>query len=221
LKPKWGPKQYKTHRIAEPESIYRRDPSPEVDEAWAHLSDVAVLTVTEQQIRDLGKDPRNAVKAPESWGHGSDAYLVHLDGIHLIHCLNMLRKGIFNNYEYYHPNGTDFFWHSHMSHCVDAIRNRLMCQPSVELMTYNWVEGQRKPFPDFTTTGQCWDFEQLQKWQEKHKVSSMSQEKWNALRIPEDDKPLPSPILTLETLDEAAVAGKDWTDTEDFPLPSF
>jgi mycotoxin biosynthesis protein UstYa len=96
------------------------------------------------------------------------------------------------------PTGINHVYHSHLSHCQEALAKALMCQPSVEMITYNWVEHQRLPFPDFDITRKCWDFEQLLQWQLENRVESMTQERWKALRKPDDITPLPFPLLMLE-----------------------
>jgi hypothetical protein len=169
-----------------------------VDAAWERVTDIGVLAISSDDVRKLGKDPSTVAKAPESWGHGRDANLAHLDGLHLLHCLDSMRKSLHSNFDYYFPNGTNKVHHTHLSHCQEALAKRLMCQPSVELITYNWVERQVHPFPDFDITRKCWNFEQLMQWQNEHRVQSMSQDKWKALRKPDDITPLPVPLLMLE-----------------------
>jgi hypothetical protein len=198
LKPKWSPVQYITHPISSKESIFRQPPSDEVDAAWDRITDIGVLVLSAEDVTQMGKDPSNVVKAPESWGQGSDAHLAHLDGIHLLHCLNSMRQSLHSNFDRYHPNGISKVYASHLSHCQEALVKHLMCQPSVELITYNWVERQDHPFPDFDNTRKCWDFEQLLDWQEQHRVQTMSQEKWKVLRKPVNVTPLPVPLLMLE-----------------------
>jgi hypothetical protein len=148
-------------------------------------------------VLHLGKDPSRTVKAPETWGYGPDAHLAHIDGIHMIHCLDSMRKSLYYNFDYYHPNGISDVYASHLSHCVDALVQHLMCKASVDLITYNWVGKQVHPFPDFDITHKCWDFEELLEWQEEHRVQGIK-EKWEALVKPEDVTPGPIPLLMLE-----------------------
>lgn len=43
-----------------------------------------------------------------------------------------------------------------------------MCDASVDLVTYNWVETQKHPFPDMSINRQCRSFDTLLQWQEEH-----------------------------------------------------
>ena len=139
------------------------------------------------------------MQPPESWNLGPDTHLAHLDGLHLIHCLNAMRKNLHQNFERYYPYGIPQAHHAHLSHCQEALAKHLMCQPSLELITYSWTQGRERPFPDFDITKKCYDFEQLLEWQGEHQVKNMSQEKWDELRKPEGITPLPVPILVLES----------------------
>ena len=52
----------------DPWSIYRAQPSPEVDSAWEKIAIIQYFPITEESVRRLGKDPKHAVRVPTSWG---------------------------------------------------------------------------------------------------------------------------------------------------------
>lgn len=130
---------------------------------------------------------------------GNNAYLAQFDGVHLLHCLNSLRQSMHYNFPYYHPNGLEPAYASHLAHCQEALAKWLMCQPSMELITYNWVERHQSPFPDFDVTRKCWDYERLLEWQGQHTVRTINDDMWKALRPPKGLKLMKSPILNEET----------------------
>jgi len=198
LTPEWRPHKFVTTPLWSKDSIFRQPPSDEVDAAWARIADLGVLVLHASDIESLGKDASTVVQAPASWGLGSDAYLGQLDGIHLLHCLNSMRKSLYHNYQYYHPNGTSAAYLTHLGHCQEALTKYLMCQPSLELITFNWVKHQVQPFPDFDITRKCWDFERLVEWQDEHRVQSINLEVWKELRRPDGVVPLRSPVLNEE-----------------------
>ena len=191
------PWQYKTTWLTSNDSIYRRQPSAEVDMAWNRITDIGVHILSSSDVSKLGKDHSKTVRAPESWGYGPDAHLAHFDGLHLLHCLNSMRKGLYSNFNYYYPHGVSRVYQSHLSHCLDALVQHLMCQPSVEMITYNWVEEQDHPFPDFDINHRCWDFGALLDWQNEHRVKGIKQ-KWDGLVKPDDWPAAPIPLLMLE-----------------------
>ncbi|KAF5672270.1 hypothetical protein FCIRC_8467 [Fusarium circinatum] len=147
-------------------------PDPEVDEAWEDLEIIRVFPITETEVRRLGKDPELLVKFPQEYGLGDNAYMAQIDMFHQIHCLNLLRHLAWAEYS---RNGTakkpfsDLHW-IHVSHCTDILMQNLMCNGNLDIITFNWVETQSNPFPDFAVNHQCRDFDAIYEWQDKHSV---------------------------------------------------
>ncbi|KAF5964105.1 hypothetical protein FBULB1_12969 [Fusarium bulbicola] len=147
-------------------------PDPEVDEAWEDLEIIRVFPITETEVRRLGKDPELLVKFPQEYGLGDNAYMAQIDMFHQIHCLNLLRHMAWAEYS---RNGTakkpfsDLHW-IHVSHCTDILMQNLMCNGNLDIITFNWVETQSNPFPDFAVNHQCRDFDAIYEWQDKHSV---------------------------------------------------
>ena len=146
-------------------SIWRQDPSPAVDRAWQDLLYTSTILISTEDVRRLGKDPLLTVRAPLEWGYGPDAHLAQIDSQHQLHCLDMLRKAAYR--DYYYPGDRQRFslkhW-THLSHCVDILRQNLVCQANVDVHTYNWVETQRYPFPDFGIRHRCRDHGAVLEW---------------------------------------------------------
>ena len=81
-----------------------------------------------------------------------------MDALHQLHCLNLLRKALFFNHEYYsanshasHPGGLGEFrefrdplayQRAHVNHCVDALRERIMCAADSDVLPYYWRDRQ-------------------------------------------------------------------------------
>ncbi|KAM7184700.1 protein of unknown function (DUF3328) domain containing protein [Naviculisporaceae sp. PSN 640] len=152
-------------------SIWRMPPSPEVDAAWDYLSaeDMQIITVSASDIHLSGKDPAISVKAPESWGLGSDAYIAQVEVFHQIHCLNELRKDIHYTYYYGEKKPTELHL-AHRGHCIHMLLQVLMCNADVGIITHNWVRDERydgpkiRAFPDFSVQKTCRDFDGIMEW---------------------------------------------------------
>ena len=145
-------------------SVWRQDPSPAVDQAWQDLLYTSTVLISSDDVRRLGKDPSITVRAPLDWGYGPDAHLAQIDSQHQLHCLDMLRQAVYR--EYYYSAGEAFsrkHW-THLSHCVDILRQNLVCQANVDVHTYNWVETQRYPYPDFGIKHRCRDHAAVVDW---------------------------------------------------------
>ncbi|KAH9835490.1 Oxidase ustYa [Teratosphaeria destructans] len=108
------------------ETIYRQRPSPEVDAAWEALGVNCTLPVSgstanvrfdespfdlftvqnfivpEKDAVRYGLDERMAKRRPRQGG----GFVAQSEGIHHLHCLNLLRKSTHFNYQYYRDLGT-------------------------------------------------------------------------------------------------------------------
>ncbi|OKL62642.1 hypothetical protein UA08_01389 [Talaromyces atroroseus] len=172
-------------------SIWRQPPSPEVDAAWNRIQTREAVVISREDVLAMGKDPADAVKWPESFGFGADAYVAKLDVLHQIHCLNTLRMNLRNNFDYYYgaefPSGmpTDAFHDLHVTHCVHVLLENLMCSGNVDLYTHTWIDAQTHPYADFNINHTCRDFDAILAWQDEHAVPM---EKISEVTRPDDYK---------------------------------
>lgn len=151
-----------------PPSIWRQRTGAEADAAWESVgSNIQPIIISASDVRTLGKDPSIAVKAGPALGYGDDAYIAGLDVFHHLHCLDKLRREI--SYSHYHeaeegPRPGSAMHKAHIDHCVDILAQALKCTGSVDVVTFNWVEGHRLPQPDFNNKKVCRDFDSLRDW---------------------------------------------------------
>ncbi|KAI0412561.1 hypothetical protein F5X98DRAFT_379604 [Xylaria grammica] len=174
LRPTWSTIQVQSSHLESPDGIYRHTPNDAVDDAWAAVSNPPFIVLSSSEVRSLGKDPAEAARPPEDWGLGPDVYLGTIDVYHQLHCLNMLRTNLHDNFDHYHRTPLSPLARAHVSHCVEALMKTLMCQPSLDILTTMWTEGIGGLGPahlaDFDFNRKCWDFEQLDSWMEGRRV---------------------------------------------------
>ena len=142
--------------------ILRQEPTAEVSRAWMNLTSQRVVPVSSQYLRDRGVDPAVAVRIPQSYGLGDDAYGTFSDTIHLLHCLNRVRKDVY--FEYYYgtiwPNRVPSELHtSHTAHCLTVLRQFIVCQSSTDLSPKVWQEGFPLPQDEFVFARSCGNFD--------------------------------------------------------------
>lgn len=87
------------------------------------------------------------------------------------HSQNFLRQYTYK--EYYEttvPAFTDGpeLLRMHLDHCVDMLRQVVMCSADVTLLTGVWVEGYPRLSADFNTLHKCRDYEAIMRWNEAH-----------------------------------------------------
>jgi hypothetical protein len=52
-------------------------------------------------------------------------------------------------------------WRSHIDHCADMLRQKLMCDADASLITYSWIKNHYSPHPNFNVQHQCRDYNRL------------------------------------------------------------
>ncbi|KAJ5587751.1 uncharacterized protein N7459_003516 [Penicillium hispanicum] len=170
------------------ENIYRQDASPEVDAAWESLG------VNYRSVRVAPEDAEESnlaadqVKINQKYGGGFPA---NVEGLHHLHCLNLLRQSLYYNYDYYHAQGdgafsnNDYIVRRHVSHCLDVLRQQLMCSVDTGVLGQIWIYPENpEPYVDFNTRHRCKNFDAIRSWAEANQMPE---------RPPDDFLQPPSP----------------------------
>jgi hypothetical protein len=58
----------------------------------------------------------------------------------------------------------------HVSHCVYALLQELQCNSNTDPFIHYWVDIGDEPYPDFSITRQCKDFNAILEWQEETSI---------------------------------------------------
>lgn len=80
-------------------SIWRQEPSPQLDEAWHKIARSNSILISKNDMMRLGKPLDVAVQWPDD--PTGETYLAKLNVPHLLHCLNELRKAAHPDYYWY------------------------------------------------------------------------------------------------------------------------
>ncbi|OAL52345.1 hypothetical protein IQ07DRAFT_620013 [Pyrenochaeta sp. DS3sAY3a] len=157
-------------------NAFRLDAGPEVDAAWKSLgADYHAARIPVEEAEKSGLAP-DQVKVKEKYGGG---YPAHVEGLHHLHCLNLLRKSLAWNFRYYKDQGLGPFSNDanilkhHVTHCLDILRQQLMCTVDVGVLGQVWYQPPDKPvqaFVDFNTMHKCRNFDAIRDWAEKHQL---------------------------------------------------
>ncbi|OAA59159.1 hypothetical protein SPI_06361 [Niveomyces insectorum RCEF 264] len=178
------------------ENEYRRPGAPDVDAAWEALG-----VDYRAGVIPLEDGPRSGltsehVQRAEQYGAG---YFVNVEGMHHLHCLNLVRKASYYNYPYYKELGTHEFTNGddilqlHVSHCIDILRQVLMCNVDTGVLGQVWYKpDDPSPFPDFHTTHTCKNYEAVREWAEKLQAPPADTVPDDYLKPPQPDAIWPS-----------------------------
>lgn len=134
--------------LNESPSIFRQEPSAEVDLAWKRIGDTRLFPLKKEDVEQIGKNPDDVVKLPDDFGLG-EAYAGRLDIFHQIHCLDALRREAY--FEYYYSKSYPSGWNDttemhrlHLSHCVEYLLRSVVCQASTDVYTHVWTDAVGK-----------------------------------------------------------------------------
>lgn len=59
---------------------------------------------------------------------------------------------------------------NHVAHCINSIRESLMCSPDITPIVYYWDERVQQSRPIFDTPHECKNFEGIREWALEHQV---------------------------------------------------
>lgn len=169
-----------------------RKPNRSLNKCSANYVSIVGNVIVSEEDGVRAGIPKGNAKFPLDRGGG---FLAEVQVFHQLHCVNFLRKGLWFNYDYYDKLGTaefsndeevrrlhagrNYIWRSFLicdancralGHCVDYLRQRLMCAPDLGFVTYIWVKDRLQPIPDFSTTHRCKDFNAIKEWVEERQV---------------------------------------------------
>jgi len=176
------------------ENIYRQTGSLEVDAAWEALGvnyRAGVISLEEGLRSGLTSAH---VQRSAKYGGG---FFVNVEGLHHLHCLDLLRKSLYFNYPHYKALGTHAFANDdkilqlHVSHCLDTLRQVLMCNADTGVLGQVWYnKSDPQAFPDFKTKHKCRNFEAIRMWGEMRQEPPVQ-------ALPPDylSKPAPDDVL--------------------------
>ncbi|KAL7939301.1 hypothetical protein V8C35DRAFT_286277 [Trichoderma chlorosporum] len=162
--------------LANSTSVFRLPPSPEVDKAWEDLGTTSKpLVLSKSQAKQAGISPDH-LKTP------SGDFPVLFEFNHHMHCLNLIRKSVYFNHDYYsspsypgHHLGKDRETITkHVTHCIDMLRQVIQCKPDLGVFGQYWVkdaaQGVDGSFVDFNTIHKCIDWKPVREWVRAHET---------------------------------------------------
>ncbi|RFU25150.1 hypothetical protein B7463_g11184, partial [Scytalidium lignicola] len=146
-------------------SPYFGEASPELDKAWEDLYPSLYQLIPKQQAAKLANKTLIFPHDPQR------RYVIELDVFHQLHCLNMIRQS--THPEYYKgavPGVIDgnkedlLFGPHHVAHCIESIRQALMCHVDVTPATWIWNEDAKVMQNVYATPHTCRNFDKIRDW---------------------------------------------------------
>ncbi|KAI0914382.1 hypothetical protein F4823DRAFT_351890 [Ustulina deusta] len=144
----------------------------DVDARWDHIVAIGNTMISHEEMTKLGLDPDTSLKITDP-RDGKSGYRVAIEVFHQLHCLNLLRQNVYK--DYYAPLGGDtsappMDLRRHLDHCIDALRQSVMCQGDIGVFSFKNPFNDGDPLPNYSTPHTCRNFESIRQWAVDHTV---------------------------------------------------
>ncbi|KAK1993874.1 hypothetical protein LX36DRAFT_585434, partial [Colletotrichum falcatum] len=146
------------------QNAFKGQPRDELHRAWHSLLQYSNIRIQEA---DLLRINRTSVPLNDDKG----GFLATLDVFHQIHCLNVIREQVYR--EFYPDKHSKEKQLEHVDHCIDMIRQVLMCHGDLSVQTYTWIDDYRWPWPNFQIEHMCRKWDLVMDWAEHHYIPSL------------------------------------------------
>ncbi|KPI40957.1 uncharacterized protein AB675_10613 [Cyphellophora attinorum] len=151
-----------------PDNPYSGAPNPERNELWKHVLQNYNIRV-----------PRTAIAPGASTVHLSDESgdaWVSLSMFHHLHCLDSIRHHIHGSACPSRDSRSDADgFPIHLDHCIDTLRQWIMCQPDLTLRPIVWREDGLSAKANNTIVHQCVNWTALGGWLSEHALHAKQQ----------------------------------------------
>ncbi|KAI1147054.1 hypothetical protein F4825DRAFT_167328 [Nemania diffusa] len=158
-RPEWNP----------PRSPFNQEPSDELDAVWADFLLALNIRITNDEMTMLKENKTNRVQVTGGDPEKDFDYVGVLGVYHHLHCLNNIRRMI--HQDYYGPRMAgakhlEGFSKEHSDHCIDTIRQALMCHANTGVYTSEWNYETRNPSRSLESKSSttCVNWEGLDAW---------------------------------------------------------
>ena len=148
------------------DSPFKGPPTPAVNAAWHELLSLGTISASSSDVSATGQIPNaSSVVFPPSVASAAGRYVAVAGGAHHLHCLHYLWQdhhlGSFPE-QTRTKNAVPEMYERHYEHCVDYLRQGIMCQYDTGIIPYNWVRDNEQPTPNGNTKHKCVDWAAVQ-----------------------------------------------------------
>ncbi|KAE8142314.1 hypothetical protein BDV38DRAFT_278479 [Aspergillus pseudotamarii] len=157
-----------------PRTKYQGPPTDESEQAWKDLYDVGISKIPFSEAIKLSNKTVPFFEYPGE-------FYVQIDVFYQLHCLNRIRHWFWHAVS--HESSVDNRTHDepgaaetkrnaieHVDHCIDSIRQSLMCAADVTALTGFWNEEQQLVKAKLDVIRTCRDFEAIRDWGMEHRA---------------------------------------------------
>ena len=128
----------------------------------------SVADLPDYNIRVTGEELSQMNRTSVQLSDGSGDYLAALDVFHHLHCLKLIHKFIHGKEM---PKSEKVTQADHLDHCIDAVRQELMCRAEVTFVTYSWRPDLAFPWATLSYPHTCVNWDSILGWAKSRYVN--------------------------------------------------
>ncbi|KAI1809103.1 hypothetical protein GGS20DRAFT_573519 [Poronia punctata] len=152
--------RYHVQFLGQGTSQFIGEPRPELDQAWSHLLRPTMVKVSNSEMERMNK---TSILFKDGSG-----YLGYLEAHHMLHCVKRLYQSHYPD-AYPEERKHGYLSKEHQHHCLEVLREGIMCNADVSINTYFWkdthtIKGDR------SGARRCTDWNRIQDWAEERSV---------------------------------------------------
>ncbi|KAI0013866.1 hypothetical protein F4779DRAFT_624984 [Xylariaceae sp. FL0662B] len=142
-------------------------PSANLDKAWHDLLNAENIRLEPEVMRHYGREEIGVI-IPD--GNG---FIGTLNVYHELHCLKRIHQFMYPEYYFkdFTPRQHELN-RLHNEHCIDFLRQSVMCHGDIGLITYEWHDDSLIPVAN-ATSHQCVNWQKLDQWTKDRTVDMM------------------------------------------------
>ncbi|KAH8827706.1 hypothetical protein DL96DRAFT_1600027 [Flagelloscypha sp. PMI_526] len=142
-----------------------RGVSDDVDKAWKDLYKGTFMRLPKDEAAKL---PNRTWPIADEPGY----YIAQFDVFHQLHCLNYLRQSL-DREHYLKTHDAEGLADHHLRHCVDSIRESLMCSSDIASIVWQWDEEVHGVRGRTAVAHSCRNFDKLLEWTQARGLDKM------------------------------------------------
>ncbi|WQF86829.1 Putative mycotoxin biosynthesis protein UstYa [Colletotrichum destructivum] len=158
-------------------TAYMGPPTLEREALWNDLYGFGTSMINRDQAAQL---VNKTVPVADETGNYDGTYVVMLGVFHQLHCVNLLRKSLYKD-KPWSTDPDDPMSLMHLEHCIDALRQAVMCSVDITPHPWTWKDSENKEVADVMHT--CRNFDAIREWARTRNVFERG---WNqSMRVPD------------------------------------
>ncbi|CAG8955465.1 hypothetical protein HYFRA_00010332 [Hymenoscyphus fraxineus] len=118
-------------------------------------------------------------RASQSVALPDGGYFGTITAIHELHCLKRLYQFMYPAYYFVNISAQEAEDNRmHNGHCIDILRQSIMCHADISPVTMRWGSAQPIPLGNFSSPHECTNWDGIESWAKKRQIPRLMEPGW-------------------------------------------